>query len=182
MRSAALVLLVLVAAPAFAQRAAISADLAPSDVANAFESAVIDACAAAVGKGASVASLGLGGRFTATSDPATFQQAGATPGEAVFDVGGAKGVVTIRESGGRCIVSAYGPSAGPALKALAARLSSTGFERMAGQPTPAAFVESLAKTAGGKRIQISLRGSDPGMQGHQSRFSVLTATVFATGG
>lgn len=182
MRSVALAFLMLAAAPALAQRPAISADLAPSDVANAFESAVIDACAPAIAKGGSVSSLGLGGRISATSDPATFQQAGAAPGEAVFDVNGAKGVVTIRESSGRCIVSAYGPAAGSSLKALAARLSAGGFERMANQTTPAAFTESLAKTSGGKRIQVSLRGSDPGMQGHQSRFSVLTATVFATGG
>jgi hypothetical protein len=57
---------------------------------------------------------------------------------------------------------------------------SSGFERLAAAPPPNGFGQSLMKIENGKRLMVQLKGSEPGMPGHQSRFSVITATVFAT--
>ena len=37
---------------------------------------------------------------------------------------------------------------------------------------------SLMRSEGGKAVMVKLEGAGPGAQGHQSRFSVVTATVF----
>jgi hypothetical protein len=50
---------------------------------------------------------------------------------------------------------------------------------MAGPVT--CFGELLIRlTPPGKRLMVQLNGSEPGMPGHKSRFSVVTATVFAS--
>ncbi|MDZ4762305.1 MAG: hypothetical protein SGJ21_14675 [Alphaproteobacteria bacterium] len=171
--------------PALAQtpREAISVDLSPADVAAAFEDAALSACAPAIAEASLIAGLppDVRRRFVSSSDVETSRISGAAPSDAVFDVLAGKGVVTVREGDGRCIVSAYGPPASPTIRALAARLSAEGFERLAAAG-PTGLSQSLVRFVNGRRVQAILSGSEPGMPGHQSRFSVVTATFFATPG
>ncbi len=180
MRAVILAAMCLAATPAGAQRAAISADLSPQAVASVFINTTINVCTATVAGGQRISpALASAHGLTQTRDSAVFRQIGAPPDDAVWDVAGAQGVVFVDERADRCTVSAYGPPAGATLAALAQRLAGeAGFERMAGTPGPSAFEEHLARTAGGRRIQVKLRGAEPGMPGHKSRFSMLTATVF----
>ena len=162
--------------------AAISPSLSPQDVANAFEDAVVAVCAPAVVSGKGLIGLppAVRARIATASDPDAVRQVGAEAGDHVWDVNAGKGVVRIREHGGRCMVSAYGPPAATTLAAVARRLegSGQGFERLT--PTPqVGAAETLVRATGGMRVQVMLAGSEPGMPGHKSRFSVLTATVFA---
>jgi hypothetical protein len=53
------------------------------------------------------------------------------------------------------------------------------FERLASAPPPSGFCQTLTRTDGGRRIMAVLSGADPGTPGHESRFSVVTATVFS---
>jgi len=175
-------------APAHAQTGqhpAISPNLSPQDVASAFADGVVEVCAPAVvsGKGLIALAPAVRARLVRASDPDAARQVGAEAGDGVWDVVSAKGVVRIREHDGRCVVSAYGPPAAATLAQIARRLeaSGQGFERLA--PTPGVGAsEALVRTAGGARVQVMLQGSDPGMPGHKSRFSVLTATVFRSPG
>jgi hypothetical protein len=175
-------------APSLAQTGlhpAISPSLSPQDVASAFEDAVVGICAPAVVSGTRLAALApaIRARLSRSSDPDAARQVGAEAGDGVWEVIAAKGVVRIREHDGRCVVSAYGPPAAATLAQVARRLqgSGQGFERLA--PTPGVPAsEALVRAAGAKRVQVMLQGSEPGMAGHKSRFSVLTATVFAVQG
>lgn len=172
----------LAAMPAFAQREAVSSSLSPEAAAAAFNEAVTGACIPAV-----VAPNGMGGlpaavkaKLSPTNDIATRTQAGAATDEVVWDVNAARGVVTIHEKKGRCVVSVYGPPAMSSIMGLAATLSETsGFERLVAAPPPNGFGQTLMKMDNGKRVMVQLAGSEPGMPGHRSRFSVITATVFA---
>jgi hypothetical protein len=164
-------------APAFAQRDAISSTLSPEAAAAAFDDAVIAVCIPAVSQGAVPAAVR--GKLQQTSDAATRKQAGAAADETVWDVMAGKGVVTVHEKPGRCIVSVYGPSAGATIADLAKLLVNSKFERLAGSAAPNGLGQTLTRTADGKRLMVVLKGSDPGMPGHQSRFSVITATVFS---
>ncbi len=174
----AVVFTLLIAAPAHAQRAAVSADLSPEVAGQVFQRAVVDACIPAViGIGVSGLSAAQRGRLQPTNDAETRKQAGAAPDETVWDVMDGKGVVTVREKAGRCVVSVYGPSAAATIQGVAQSLAgSSGFERLASAPP--GLGQTLTMTAGGRRLMVQLAGSEPGMAGHQSRFSVVTATVF----
>lgn len=175
--------LCLFATPAFAQREAISSALSPEAAAEAFADAVLNTCVpAAAGSGVAGLPSGVRARLQASSDPETRKQSGAAAGEAVWDVMSAKGVVTIHDGPGRCVVSVYGPPAMQTVMGLAGRLTQQAgpFERLASAPPSNGYGQSLIKTEGGKRIMVQLTGSEPGTPGHQSRFSVVTATVFAT--
>jgi hypothetical protein len=68
------------------------------------------------------------------------------------------------------------------LLALARELSGGehGLERLAAAASPTGLGASLFKVDGTRRLQVMISGSEPGMPGHKSRFSVVTATVFAT--
>jgi hypothetical protein len=172
-------------APVLAQvplHEAISPSLSQQDVAAAFEAAVVDICAPAViaGQRLSAAAPGIRARIAAASDADAARQVGAEAGDSVWEVAAARGVVRIRERNGRCMVSAYGPPAATTLGQVARRLAASGqgFERLVATPGPGA-AESLVRRAGDSRVQATLGGSEPGMQGNRSRFSVLTATVFA---
>jgi hypothetical protein len=161
---------------------AISPNLSQRDVATAFEDAVVEICAPAVtsGRGLSALPPPVRACIATATDPEAGRQVGAEPGDSVWEVVAGKGVVRIREHAGRCVVSAYGPPAAPTLAQVARRLagSGQGFERLIATPGPGA-AESLVRKSGGSRVQVTLSGSEPGMQGNKSRFSVLTATVFA---
>lgn len=174
----ALAAVVLLAFPASAQlRQAISPNLSPEAAEAAFEDAAINGCIAAVRGGQRIGGAG----FEASSDPSLREQIGAAADEQVFDVTAGKGVVAVKEKDGRCSVSVYGPDASSAVLGLAQKLAgSHGFERLASAPSPNGFSEALYKVDGGKRLQVSIRGSEPGMANHKSRFSVVTLTVFAT--
>jgi hypothetical protein len=161
-----------------AQREAISPTLSPEAAASVFNDAVLSVCVPAVSQGAIPAAAR--GRLRQTADAATRQQAGAAADETVWDVMAAKGVVTVHEKPGRCTVSVYGPPANKAIGDLANLLVSSGFERLAGAAAPPnGLGQTLIGADGGKRLMVVLKGSDPGMPGHQSRFSVTTATVFS---
>jgi len=178
MRIAAITIAVcLAAAPAVAQREAISATLSPEAANAAFNDAVITACIPAVsGNGMGGIPAPAKAKFAPTNDVETRRQAGAAADETVWDALAAKGVVTIHEKKGRCVVSVYGPPAAPAIIGLAQVLSSShGFERLVGTGGPE---QSLQKTAGGKRLTVQLNAAEPGAPGHASRFTVITATVF----
>lgn len=167
----------LVASPAFAQRDAVSAGLSPEAAGEIFKGAVVDACVPAVsGSGVSALSAAQRGKLQPTNDAETRRQAGAGPDETVWDVVEGKGVVTVRERAGRCVVSVYGPTAAPTLMSVAQGLTGEGFERFAG--AGGGISQTLSRAASGKRVMVQLNGSEPGMPGHQSRFSVVTATVF----
>jgi hypothetical protein len=178
MRIAGLAILaVLLAAPAVAQRPAVSAALSPEAANAAFNDAVVTACIPAV------AGSGIGGiaaparaKLAVSTDADTRKQAGAAADETVWDVLAARGVVTIHEKQGRCVVSVYGPPAVPAIIGLSQVLATKhGFERLA---TTTGTGQTLMKTDNGKRLMILIKGSEPGMPGHASRFTVITATVF----
>lgn len=187
MKRCAIVLaaMVVATAPAFGQqvlREAISPMLSPEAAAAAFDDAVVNGCIASVAKGARIAAGGFAGKVSANLNADTRKEIGATDDETVFDVVAGKGVVIVKEKDGRCAVSVYGPPASATVMALARRLAAPeqGFERLMTAPSPNGLGESLFKFADGKRMQVTIRGSEPGMPGHKSRFSVVTATVFAT--
>jgi hypothetical protein len=161
-----------------ALREAISPGLSPEDASAAFSDAVMTGCVAAVAGGKRVEALGAGGKFIATRDAATRAEVGATPEETVWNVAAAKGVVTMHEKAGRCVASVYGPPAAMTVMKVGQTLAAAGFERMAVTQGPG-ISQSLYRIADGKRVQVTLSGSEPGMPGHKSRFSVVTATVFA---
>lgn len=177
MRMLAIAALMLAAAPAVAQRTAVSAELSPEMAGAAFSRAVMDVCVPAV-TGAGVSSLGVAreGKVSPTQDAVMRRQAGAEADETVWDVAEAKGVVTVREKAGRCIVSVYGPASAPTIIGAMQALGGAGFEPMMGKAD--GFTQTLIGTQGGKRVSVQLVGSEPGSAGHQSRFSVVTATVF----
>ena len=178
MRPIALLLCVgLAAGPAAAQREAISPSLSPEVAASVFQDAVTGICVPAVADGAGVNGLPAAAkaRIQASCDANTRQQLGAAADEHVWDVVSAKGVVLIREKAGRCVVSVYGPPVVPTILSVAQGLSnSAGFERLVQAPPPNGFGQTLM----GGGVTVQLNGSEPGMPGHQSRFSVVTATVF----
>lgn len=165
---------------AHAQRTAVSAQLSPEDAGEAFGRAVIDVCVPAVA-GAGVSSLAAAreGKVSPTQDAEMRRQAGAEADETVWDVAEARGVVTVREKTGRCTVAVYGPAAPPVIMQLGAQLENGhGFERLMTPQAPNGLTLSLMRSAGGKTVMVQLQGSQPGAQGHQSRFNVVTATVF----
>jgi hypothetical protein len=169
--------------PAFAQREAISPALSPEAAASAFQDALVSICIPAASAGAGVGALPAAAKakVQASSNAETRQQLGAAADEAVWDVASAKGVVLIREKAGRCVVSVYGPPVMTTILGVAQDLSgSAGFERLVSAPPPNGFGQSLMKVDNGKRLMVQLTGSEPGMPGHRSRFSVVTATVFAS--
>ena len=162
----------LVASPAVAQRAA-----SPEAVASAFQDAVTGICIPAVetGKGVDALPAVAKAKVQASSDTSTRQQAGAAADETVWDVVSAKGVVVIRESAGRCVVSVHGAPVVPTILSLAQRLSdSAGYEKLVQAPPPNGFGQSLI----GNGMTVQINGSEPGMPGNRSRLSVVTATVF----
>jgi hypothetical protein len=165
--------------PAHAQRDAVSAALSPERAGEVFQEAVVGACVPAVtGGGVSALAPAQRGRLQTTNDPEMRRQAGALPDETVWDVMDGKGVVTVREKAGRCVVSAYGTAVMPTLSAVISALEgSHGFERMVMAP-PGGISQMLYATKGGKRVTVKLEGVQPGQPGNQSRFSVVTATVF----
>jgi hypothetical protein len=174
--------LMLAASPAAAQREAISPSLSPEAAATAFQDALVGTCVPAVVGGGGVSALPAAAKaqVQSSSDANTRQQIGAAADENVWDVVSAKGVVMIREKAGRCVVSVYGPPVVPTILNVAQSLSgSAGFERLVSAPPPNGFGQSLMKVENGKRLMVQLNGSEPGMPGHRSRFSVVTATVFA---
>lgn len=167
-------------------RAAVSSRLTTDDVAAAFADAVVKVCAPAVLSGRRLSALDAETRrmVAATNDPAARQQAGAEKADQVWDVLAGRGVVTIAEREGRCTVSAYGPPAAPALAAAAERLeaSGQGFERLFATPNSSSVNEALVHAAPGHRVQATMTGAEPGMPNHRSRFSVISATIFAMPG
>lgn len=180
MRPLAIALMLLVAAPALAQRAAVSTQLLPEAAGEAFAWTVTDVCIPAVaGNGVSSLAAARDGRVSPTPNADMRRQAGAEDDETVWDVAEARGVVTVREKPGRCIAAVYGPGAPPVIMQLGADLERThGFERLMSPQAPNGLVLSLMRDAGGRKVMVQLQGSQPGAQGHQSRFSVVTATVF----
>lgn len=181
MRLLAIAALLMAAAPALAQRTAVSAELSPEMAGEAFSRTVIDVCVPAVaGNGVSSLAAARDGRLSPTQDAETRRQAGAEADETVWDVADARGVVTVREKAGRCTVSVYGPGAPPVIMQLGAQLENGhGFERLMTPQGPNGLTLSLMRSTGGRTVMVQLQGSQPGAQGHQSRFNVVTATVFA---
>lgn len=169
---------VMALAPAFAQRTAVSPDLSPEAAGAIFQNAVIEACVPAViGNGVSGLSAAQRGGLQPTNDANTRQQAGAAADETVWDVVDGKGVVTVREKPGRCVVSVYGPAAASTIIGVAQALTGApGFERLAGAGQ--GMGQTLSRASDGRNVMVRLSGSEPGMPGHQSRFSVVTAMVF----
>lgn len=176
-----LVVVAAMASSAVAQRAAVSADLSPEAAGQAFRRAVVEGCIpAAAGPGLSAVAAAQQGRLQPTQDAETRRQSGASMDETVWDVPEARGVVTLREKAGRCIASVYGPASGPTILNVAQALTTAGFEAMAGPAAPSGgFTQTLVGSHNGKRVTVQLSGAEPGAPGNQSKFSVVTATVFA---
>jgi hypothetical protein len=176
-------LILALAGPAFAQRGAMSPALSAEAAASVFQDAVVSTCIPAAAGGAGVNALPIAARakVQASGDAGTRKQLGAAADETVWDVVSGRGAVTIREKAGRCVVSVYGPPVVTTILSTAQGLSgSAGFEKLVGAPPPNGFGQSLMKIENGRRLLVQLDGSEPGMPGHKSRFSVVTATVFAS--
>lgn len=171
-----LVLAVVAASAAHAQRSAVSADLSPAAAGEAFKQAVVSVCVPSVsGAGVSALALAREGKVQPTQDAETRRQAGAAADETVWDVVDARGVVTIREGSGRCVVSVYGPEAAPTVADAKLALVLRGFDALA---APAdGLTQTLTGRSNDRRITVQLSGANPGAPGHQSKFSVVTATV-----
>lgn len=175
------------AAPAFAQRSAVSAGLSPEMAAEAFKRAVLEVCVpAAAGNGVSALDAARTGTVQPTQDAEARRQAGASTGETVWEVTAARGVVTLREAPGRCVVSVYGPNVSQTLAALqeaaqpsAARMFLSGDDKPSAGPEVISL--EVLTVVQGKQVSIVAQGNQPGDPGHQSRFSVITATVSAVG-
>lgn len=162
---------------AHAQRPAISSELSPHDAAVAFEAALVEACIPAVTQGRRLDALPSASGYAVTTRAETRRQANAEAGDTVWEALMARGVVTVTERAGRCVVQVYGAPTTTTVLAASQRLkrADMGFEAMmaaGGGP-----FQTLMRMQGGKRIQVILRTSEPGMPGHQSRFPVVTATV-----
>lgn len=167
--------------PASAQRAAVSANLSPEAAGQAFRRAVVEGCVQAVtGSGVSATAAARDGHLQPTQDAETRKQAGANANETVWDAADARGVVTVRETSGRCIASVYGPPSAPTIMDVSQALSTTGFEALAGPATAGGFTQTLVGAINGKRVSVQLSGAEPGAAGNRSTFSVVTATVFVT--
>ena len=178
MRAMALALLVLAGGTAHAQRAAVSANLSPEAAGEAFKQAVASVCVPAVtGGGVSSLAAAREGKVQPTQDAETRRQSGAATDETVWDVADARGVVTVREKSGRCVVSVYGPATAATVSDATLALLVRGFEAHVG--TAGGFTQTLSKTSDGRRVMVQLSGAEPGSLGNQSKFSVVTATVFA---
>lgn len=169
--------------PAAPHRPAVSISLSPQVASEVFAETVADICVAAIEQGRRVNALPNAkiDTLNRSLDPKIRQQSGASDKETVWEVKSARGVVLIRERENRCAVSVYGPPANPTLMAAVQTIvsSGSGFQRMV-TPAGKGPTQSLRRPAkGGKpAIQVMVSGSDPGMPGHKSRFSVVTATVF----
>jgi hypothetical protein len=177
-----LLLAALAASPADAQRNAVSADLSPQAAAAAFVSTVIDVCVPAVaGNGVSSLDAARAGQVQPTQDAATRRQAGAEPGETVWDVSAARGVVTVRESSGACAVTVYGPETLSTFRSLDEAAAKAGFKLWGymspGLGVPVSNSMFLEAEIAGRKIMMSTIGASPGTQGHQSQYPVITSTV-----
>lgn len=164
--------------PVHAQRPAVSAQLSPEQAGAAFAQAVSDICVPAVsGNGVSALAAAREGRISPTQDVDARRQAGANPDETVWELTDVRGVVTVRERAGRCVVSVYGPASAPTVIGAMQLLTGRGFEAMVGQGSGS--IQTLLGESGGRRVSVQLSGAEPGSPGHQSRFTVVTATVVA---
>lgn len=162
--------------PAHAQRSAVSPDLSPAAAGDTFKQAVVSVCLPAVsGTGVSALALARDGKVQPTQDVETRRQAGAAPDETVWDVADARGVVTVREKAGQCVVTVYGPASGPTVADATLALVLRGFEALAGPAD--GFTQTLTGRSNGRRMLVQLSGANPGTAGHQSKFSVVSATV-----
>lgn len=166
------------ALPAYAQREAVSADLSPEIAGQVFARTVAEICVPAV-SGSSIADLSAvqEGKLRKTQDAETRKQAGAAADETVWDVMDGKGVVTVREKAGRCAVSVYGAPAKSTVDGATAALKSA---RGASGVSAVALADLKTRTmleVGPRSVVAEVTGSEPGSPGHQSKFSVVTATV-----
>lgn len=172
------VLAMTLAAPAYAQRDAVSADLSPEIAGQVFARTVAEVCVPAV-SGYSISSLSAAreGKLRPTQDAETRKQAGAEAGETVWDVMDGKGVVTVREKAGRCVVSVYGAPAKATVAGTAQALAAVPGARGV-KTTPDGDLKSMTTFEVGPRPVVAhVEGSEPGSPGHQSKFSVVTARV-----
>ncbi|RYD94526.1 MAG: hypothetical protein EOP61_21495 [Sphingomonadales bacterium] len=166
------------ALPAHAQRDAVSADLSPEIAGQVFARTVADICVPAV-SGQSISSLGAvqEGKLRRTQDAATMKQAGASSDETVWDVMDGKGVVTVREKAGECVVSVYGAPAKATIDGTAQVLKAMPGAKNVRPVSTGPLKQATTFEAGMQKIVVEVIGSEPGAPGHRSRFSVVTARM-----
>lgn len=175
---AGLMVVTMVALPVHAQRDAVSPDLSPEAAASVFQSAVATVCVPAVtGNGVSGVTAAQQGKLRPTQDAETRKQAGASPDETVWDVMDGKGVVTVREKPRQCVVSVYGAPAKAAVAGVSETLASAPGVRGISTTSVGDLKKTVTFEVGPRTVQVQVAGSEPGSPGHQSRFSVVTATV-----
>lgn len=174
----AVVLGLLLAAPAYAQRDAVSADLSPEIAGQVFSKTVAEVCVPAV-SGYSISDLSAvkDGKLKQTRDAGTRKQAGAEADETVWDVMDGKGVVTVREKAGRCVVSVYGAPAKATVAGTAQALTAVPGARGLKTSPDGDLKSRTTFEVGPRAVIVNIVGSEPGTPGHQSKFSVVTATV-----
>lgn len=149
--------------------------LSPQEVSAGFAVAVVEGCAAAAEAGKTLAQLGSSKIVRETGPSMIPLKAGATgwapiPGQ---------GIVSIEEEAdGKCNVSAYGPPVAATFDAVVSALRAKGY---APQPMPDGgpkfHQHSLALTADGRTVTVTLIGNDPGAAGMRSRFSIVSGFV-----
>lgn len=174
----AAVFLALSAMPAHAQRDAVSADLSPETAGQVFSRTVASICVPAV-SGYAISELGAvqEGKLKSTRDAETRKQAGASPDETVWDVMEGKGVVTVREKAGQCVVSVYGAPAKATVAATAEALKSVPGAKGVSTRSTGELASTTRFEVGPRSVLVNLEGSEPGSPRHQSKFSVVTGTV-----
>ncbi len=175
----ATVVALLLAAPAYAQRDAVSADLSPEMAGQVFAKTVADICVPAVtGYPISGLTAVKDGKLKRTQDAETRKQAGASAGETVWDVMDGKGVVTVREvSGGGCVVSVYGAPAKATIDGAAEALKAVPGAKGVRTNVVNPLKQMTTFEAGPRPVVVEVVGAEPGSPGHQSKFSVVTAMV-----
>lgn len=171
-------LALLLAAPAHAQREAVSPDLSPEIAGQVFARTVVEICVPAL-SGYNIADVSSvkEGKLRKTQDAETRKQAGAEADETVWDVMDGKGVVTVREKAGRCAVSVYGAPAKATVDGATAALKSARGASGVSAVTLADLKTRTKLEIGPRSVVADVTGSEPGSPGHQSKFSVVTATV-----
>lgn len=174
----AVTFIVLASAPAHAQRDAVSADLSPEIAGQVFSRTVAEVCVPAV-SGYSIGDLGTvkDGKLKQTRDAETRRQAGAEADETVWDVMDGKGVVTVREKSGQCVVSVYGAPAKTTVAGTAQALTAVPGARGLRTSPDGDLKSRTTFEVGPRAVIVNIVGSEPGSPGHQSKFSVVTATV-----
>jgi hypothetical protein len=149
--------------------------LSVSDVTTGFLVGVINGCAAAAEAGKTLEQLNSPMIVRDDGRDAMLKPRDCyTP----WAPGIGKGIVTIDDGAASCEVSAYGVPVEATFAAIVLKLGEQGYTAKPGVvPGAKHYATDLSKTVGGRTINVSLGGSEPGAVGRMSRFSTVLGVV-----